>query len=174
MTSKLKTDVLETGSGSGTIALNNQLSGMTAESMPSGSVLKTHYLKSPDQNQVTIAAGVTTVIDTLSVTTVGASSRLVIFFDTQQFVKGGANSNPNFLFSIDGTDIPTNTEFGHHHWHIGYGSNAAREDHMGWYVSQTLSAGSHTIVQSTLAYNDTITVKHQGRYQRYMIQEIKE
>ena len=40
MTSKLKTDVLETGSGSGTIALNNQLSGMTADSMPSGSVLQ--------------------------------------------------------------------------------------------------------------------------------------
>jgi len=40
MTSKLKTDVLETGSGSGTIALNNQLSGMTSASMPSGSVLQ--------------------------------------------------------------------------------------------------------------------------------------
>ena len=40
MTSKLKTDVLETGSGSGTIALNNQLSGMTADSMPSGSVVQ--------------------------------------------------------------------------------------------------------------------------------------
>ena len=34
MTSKLKTDVLETGSGSGTIALNNQLSGMTTASLP--------------------------------------------------------------------------------------------------------------------------------------------
>ena len=40
MTSKLKTDVLETSSGSGTIALNNQLSGMTTESMPSGSVVQ--------------------------------------------------------------------------------------------------------------------------------------
>ena len=57
MTSKLKTDVLETVSGSGTIALTNQLSGMThasvpvlttshiptltAVQMPSGSLLKT-------------------------------------------------------------------------------------------------------------------------------------
>ena len=40
MTSKLKTDVLETVSGSGTIALTNQLSGMTHESMPSGSVVQ--------------------------------------------------------------------------------------------------------------------------------------
>jgi len=48
MTSKLKTDVLETVSGSGTIALTNQLSGMTSASvpllteaqMPAGSVLQ--------------------------------------------------------------------------------------------------------------------------------------
>jgi hypothetical protein len=36
MTSKLKTDVLETVSGSGTIALTNQLSGMTSASLPTG------------------------------------------------------------------------------------------------------------------------------------------
>ena len=40
MTSKLKTDILETVSGSGTIALTNQLSGMTDASMPSGSVVQ--------------------------------------------------------------------------------------------------------------------------------------
>ena len=40
MTSKLKTDVLETVSGSGTIALTNQLSGMTDASMPAGSVVQ--------------------------------------------------------------------------------------------------------------------------------------
>ena len=40
MASKLKTDVLETVSGSGTIALTNQLSGMTSASVPSGSVLQ--------------------------------------------------------------------------------------------------------------------------------------
>jgi hypothetical protein len=49
MTSKLKTDILETVSGSGTIALTNQLTGMTTASlpalgsaqMPTGSLLKT-------------------------------------------------------------------------------------------------------------------------------------
>ena len=40
MTSKLKTDILETVSGSGTIALTNQLSGMTYESMAAGSVIQ--------------------------------------------------------------------------------------------------------------------------------------
>jgi hypothetical protein len=41
MTSKLKTDILETVSGSGTIALTNQLSGMTSASVPAGSILQT-------------------------------------------------------------------------------------------------------------------------------------
>ena len=41
MTSKLKTDVLETVSGSGTIALTNQLTGMTSASLPAESVLQT-------------------------------------------------------------------------------------------------------------------------------------
>ena len=40
MASKLKTDILETVSGSGTIALTNQLSGMTMASVPSGSVIQ--------------------------------------------------------------------------------------------------------------------------------------
>ena len=40
MASKLKTDILETVSGSGTIALTNQLTGMTSASVPSGSVLQ--------------------------------------------------------------------------------------------------------------------------------------
>ena len=40
MASKLKTDILETVSGSGTIALTNQLSGMTSASVPTGSVVQ--------------------------------------------------------------------------------------------------------------------------------------
>ena len=40
MASKIKVDQLETADGSGTIALQNQLSGMTSASMPTGSVLQ--------------------------------------------------------------------------------------------------------------------------------------
>ena len=50
MASKLKTDVLETVSGSGTIALTNQLSGMTDASMPSGSVVQVQQLYNPNQS----------------------------------------------------------------------------------------------------------------------------
>ena len=40
MASKIKVDQLETADGTGTIALQNQLSGMTSASMPTGSVLQ--------------------------------------------------------------------------------------------------------------------------------------
>jgi hypothetical protein len=40
MVSKVKVDAIESTTGSGTIALNNQFSGMTASSMPTGSVLQ--------------------------------------------------------------------------------------------------------------------------------------
>ena len=67
MTSKLKTDVLETVSGSGTIALTNQLSGMTDASMPTGSVL-----------QVVHATGNTEVASTAISTWVGTSGSIFI------------------------------------------------------------------------------------------------
>ena len=41
MTSVLKVDQIQTADGSGTIALQNQLSGMTSASMPTGSVVQT-------------------------------------------------------------------------------------------------------------------------------------
>jgi len=40
MASKIKVDQIQTADGSGTIALQNQLSGMTSASMPTGSVLQ--------------------------------------------------------------------------------------------------------------------------------------
>ena len=40
MASKIKVDQLETADGTGTIALQNQLSGLTSASMPTGSVLQ--------------------------------------------------------------------------------------------------------------------------------------
>ena len=41
MASKIKVDQLETADGTGTIALQNQLSGMTTASLPAGAILQT-------------------------------------------------------------------------------------------------------------------------------------
>ena len=79
MTSKLKTDVLETGSGSGTIALNNQLSGMTAASMPSGSVLQVKTFTTNTTGYVTSTSA--SYVDSdlvLTITPTSTSSKILI------------------------------------------------------------------------------------------------
>ena len=52
MTSKLKTDILETVSGSGTIALTNQLSGMTSASLPLGNLQQAFHAHNNGQQSV--------------------------------------------------------------------------------------------------------------------------
>ena len=77
MTSKLKTDILETVSGSGTIALTNQLSGMTSASVPSGSVLQ--VVHGHTTTLVTLTA--TTYVDsglTASITPSSTSSKILV------------------------------------------------------------------------------------------------
>ena len=53
MASKIKVDQLETADGSGTIALQNQLSGMTGASMPTGSVLQVVHTTITDATTTT-------------------------------------------------------------------------------------------------------------------------
>ena len=82
MTSKLKTDVLETVSGSGTIALTNQLSGMTDASMPSGSVLQ--VVSGTKSTSVTNSTG--TYVDTglqATITPTSNSSKILVIVDQQ-------------------------------------------------------------------------------------------
>tara|TARA_B110000858_G_scaffold120545_1_gene137643 strand:+ start:161 stop:709 length:549 start_codon:yes stop_codon:yes gene_type:complete len=71
MASKIKVDQIQTGDGTGTIALQNQLSGMTSASMPSGHILQ--------MVQATIGTATTTTtngswIDTASLLAITPSS----------------------------------------------------------------------------------------------------
>ena len=97
MTSKLKTDILETVSGSGTIALTNQLSGMTTASlpalgsaqMPSGSVVQmvstqlTGAIATSSTNYFTIAQ--------LNITPTSTTSTIIVEF-TGVFYKNNTSS----------------------------------------------------------------------------------
>ena len=92
MTSKLKTDILETVSGSGTIALTNQLSGMTDASMPSGSVVQVATVM-PNVGPVTLATASWTEASSLlrlAFTPKYSNSTLII---ECCFMYGGGNSN---------------------------------------------------------------------------------
>ena len=77
MTSKLKTDILETVSGSGTIALTNQLTGMTSASMPAGHILQTVKSASTTVNVTTSTSFVATS-HSVTITPSSATSKILI------------------------------------------------------------------------------------------------
>ena len=106
MTSKLKTDVLETVSGSGTIALTNQLSGMTSASMPSDSVI---------QMKQFVFTGITattaqdlTFVDTgvaVSITPTSASSKILVLVSMGKVGSNIANNTTNLRIVRDSTNV---------------------------------------------------------------------
>jgi len=88
MTSKLKTDILETVSGSGTIALTNQLSGMTSASVPSGSVLQVVSATSGTYTVTTSTSFVTTPL-TASITPTSTSSKILVTVSAAIYAQSG-------------------------------------------------------------------------------------
>jgi len=77
MASKIKVDQIQTGDGTGTIALQNQLSGMTGASMPTGSVLQVVNNVIQTFNTTTSTSYVSSSI-TASITPVSTSSKILI------------------------------------------------------------------------------------------------
>jgi len=107
MTSKLKTDVLETVSGSGTIALTNQLSGMTHASVPSGSVLQVVNFISTAKTSQSASTTDTIVSDiTKSITPLAANSKFLITI--RWFGEAATAWNIIFNIHMDGTRVNTN------------------------------------------------------------------
>ena len=85
MASKIKVDQLETADGSGTIALQNQLSGMTTASlpalgsaqMPTGSVLQVKNVEYSTETSITTQTETVTGY-TLNITPSATSSKILI------------------------------------------------------------------------------------------------
>jgi sucrose-6-phosphate hydrolase SacC (GH32 family) len=113
MASKIKVDTLETANGSGTIALSNQLSGMTTASlpalgsaqMPTGSVLQVQYM----YTGAVVTATSQTYIDlgvNVSITPTSTSSKIMAFANVGGCVKT-ANSGAYMALQIvrDSTSI---------------------------------------------------------------------
>jgi hypothetical protein len=77
MASKIKVDELETADGSGTIALQNQLSGMTGVSLPTGSVLQTLFFETSTQ----VSSTSSTMADaglSIAITPSSSSSKILV------------------------------------------------------------------------------------------------
>ena len=92
MTSKLKTDSLGTVSGTGTIALDQQLSGMTSDSMPAGSVIQVVSVER--RSHMTLSADTTADWITLTITPKSTSSRIKLS------VMGANSNSSNNAFSM--------------------------------------------------------------------------
>jgi len=104
MTSKLKTDVIETVSGSGKIALANQFSGMTAESMPSGSVIKTqHY----SLGNAAVSAGTTSEVATFVFDKLEDSSYLLVALKVGISNESRASTDDNSVIYIKNNTTAT-------------------------------------------------------------------
>ena len=77
MAAKIKVDQIETVDGSGTIALQNQLSGMTGASMPTGSVLQVVNAQYDTATSVTSTSNVSLGL-TASITPSSTSSKVLV------------------------------------------------------------------------------------------------
>ena len=94
MASKIKVDQLETADGTGTIALQNQLSGMTSASMPAGSVLQViHASPLPIAGVDTTSGTLADTGLTVSITPTSSSNKMVIVNLGGLAYRGGSNPN---------------------------------------------------------------------------------
>jgi len=104
MTSKLKTDVLETVSGSGTIALTNQLSGMTSASVPSGSVIQVIHASSSTAFSTTSTSIVNTGFSA-TITPTSSSSKIIVMYSTAAWAANTSNMSVNLHLLRGSTDL---------------------------------------------------------------------
>jgi hypothetical protein len=114
MASKIKVDQLETADGSGTIALQNQLSGMTTASlpalgsaqMPTGSVLQVVKTSATAQQATTSTSWVDTNLS-LAITPSASSSKIHIQYNFQNVELTVGNCGCSFRIMRDSTSLFT-------------------------------------------------------------------
>ena len=141
MASKIKVDQLETADGSGTIALQNQLSGMTNLSLPTGAILQVAY----DSKTTAVTTSSSTYSDigiTASITPTSASNHIYIewFAPDNRKETGATNLGMKIYRQVNGG---------------GYSALTQVLGGWGWNNSNDLiSAGASSIFKDT-TYNST-------------------
>jgi len=149
MVSKVKVDAIESTTGSGTIALNNQFSGMTASSMPTGSVLQV-----VSSTFVSAATGTTiwtspTLISDLSVSITPTSSTNKIWISVTVHLASAGNDSTNGMLYKDGSILTAAHQ-------SSYGSRIRSFVTTGYFSASDLSThGQHTLKATSGAYLDT-------------------
>ena len=99
MASKIKVDQIQTADGTGTIALQNQLSGMTSASMPTGSVLQVVE----NVYSTAVQYGGQTMTDTgltATITPSSTSSKILVMVNQPLTVSTDTSTSRDIAFSI--------------------------------------------------------------------------
>ena len=99
MASKIKVDQLETADGSGTIALQNQLSGLASASMPTGSVLQVVE----NVYSTAVSSGTTSMVDTgltATITPSSTSSKILVMVNQPLHISTDTTSSRDIAFNI--------------------------------------------------------------------------
>ena len=152
MASTLKVDTIQTNDGSGTIALQNQLSGMTNLSLPTGSVLQVVYGSNLTQTTSTSNSYVSTGI-TATITPTSTSSKILVL--TKMTARGTASTDVNTKIYKNSSAISgmASTKY----------NNQASEpsDLVDTYLDSpsTTSATTYTLHAQSSVNGQTITIK---------------
>ena len=138
MASKIKVDQIQTGDGTGTIALQNQLSGMTSASMPTGSVIQTLSSTYTGQASGTTNAWTLPHAD-CSLTITPSSSTNKILITVNSYMSSAGNAWAGIGLFKDGTHIAQNAET----------DNQIATSGGTGYITQTYNAHYPHVIQAT-------------------------
>jgi len=139
-----------------------------------GKMLQVKEFKSTAGTNYVINAdsGSAPVMDSFSIT-IQEDSRVILNYQTAQYIKSTPTPNPQIILVIDGVAQATNTEHTPDTNHNWYGANTYRETQTGYMITPPLSAGTHTLGFLVGRYNSgTITMNYQGRLNRYLLTEV--
>jgi len=114
MASKIKVDQLETTDGSGTIALQNQLSGMTSTSMPAGSVLQVVSYGGSSRTTISSQGTWTATGLTLAITPSATSSKILALVTQPARVNGSTPMRGGFELLRGSTTVWNSSRFTEH------------------------------------------------------------
>jgi len=104
MASKIKVDQIQTADGTGTIALQNQLSGMTGASMPAGHILQTVSTKYTSAETISSSTFQNTSLSA-NITPSSTSSKILIMITASV---GGDGTDGSYLYGApfrDSTEL---------------------------------------------------------------------
>ena len=146
MASKIKVDQIQTGDGTGTIALQNQLSGMTSASMPAGSVVNQSFTQTASSIVNTSTTPAATAIHA-AITPTSATNKMLIHLDIQVYRSQNSTGTRLWLYrDIGGGGFSNFLLF---NYYAGYANDGGTDVH-----------NSATVTLEDTSYDSTSAVTY--------------